>query len=253
MIGSIFDHETGEALADVQVTLEGTSAGIEVEGRTRLTDEGGHFAFPGLPPGTYVLRASFVGRLTRVDTLRIEPDADVRVAITLAVSPLDLEPIVVTVHRARRDPMHGFDERRLHNQGTFITRDEIEQRNPLRVSDILRSVPGARFERIGPTGSYIMRFESDCRPVIWVDGNRVFDPSWNGTPYGIDDLVPAEQVEAIEVYRGSGNVPIQFGPTSCGAVVIWTRPAVPGPPHTFRWRPVFIGLGLVGLGLLLVH
>lgn len=249
IIGSVFDHETGEPLGGVQITLN-ARAGDSI--RTRVTDERGHFAFERVAPGSYVLQASFVGRQTLQDTLQVRRASDLRVSMTLPISPVDLEPIVVTVHRMLTGPMAGFEQRRRNRPGTFITREEIEQRNPLLMSDLLRGVPGATFERLSG-GRYTMRFESGCRPVIWVDGNRVLDPSWEGTGYSIDDLVPAEQVEAVEIYRGAGGVPIQFGPSSCGAVVIWTRPAQSMPRRVFRWRVVFVGLGVVGLGLLLMH
>ncbi len=249
LIGSVFDHETGEPLSGVKITL---SAAAGDSARARVSDDQGHFAFERVAPGSYVLRAAFVGRQTLQDTLEVRRASDVRVSMTLPISPVDLEPIVVTVHRMLAGPMAGFEERRRNRQGTFITRNEIEQRNPLLMSDLLRGVPGAKFERLR-RGSYTMRFEGDCRPMIWVDGNRVFDASWNGIGYSIDDLVPAEQVEAVEVYRGSGAVPIQFGPTSCGAVVIWTRPPQAYPRHVFHWTPVLLTLGVVGLGFLLVH
>jgi hypothetical protein len=43
----------------------------------------------------------------------------------------------------------------------------------------------------------------------------------------VDELTP-DQVEGIEIYRGSSSVPPQFntGTSMCGVIAIWSR--VPG-------------------------
>ncbi len=251
VVGTVFDHETGEPLVSALVSLGRGPDGTR-DRQTRETDENGNFAFPEVPPGTYVIRASLLGRQTLVDTLSVEANADVRVVLKLPIHPVDLQPIMVTVKRTGQGWMEGFDERRLRGQGTFITHSEIEQRHPAEISDLLRSVPGARFLPL-PRGGYTMRFSDGCRPVIWVNGHRTFDSSWNGTDYGIDRFLSVEDVEAIEVYQHIGDVPAQFGPTSCGAVVIWTRPPHAVPAHRIHWKAVLFGVGVVALGVFLVR
>jgi hypothetical protein len=41
----------------------------------------------------------------------------------------------------------------------------------------------------------------------------------------LNDIVDPSQVEAIEIYRGTAETPLQFQKpgSTCGAIVIWTR------------------------------
>lgn len=250
VVGTVFDHETGEPLAAVLISL-GRGPGGTFDLQTRLTDSLGHFAFPRVEPGTYVIRASLLGRQTLVDTFSVVPEADERLVLKLAIHPVDMQPLRVTVVRARPvgdDWMQGFDERRVRRQGIFITAGEIEERKPEVLSDLLRTVPGARFLRL-PHGGYSMRMADGCRPVFWLNGQRMMGDAFTA---GIDAFVPPDEVEAVEVYTHPGDVPIQFGPTSCGAVVIWTHPPRSGPFRKVRWRAISFGAGLIALGIALV-
>jgi hypothetical protein len=60
----------------------------------------------------------------------------------------------------------------------------------------------------------------ECGPSLYVDGILV---SRQATEW---DLPPLSTIEAVEVYRGAGELPLQWGGTSaggCGAIVVWTR------------------------------
>ena len=83
-----------------------------------------------------------------------------------------------------------------------------------------------------------------------MNGSRAIDAS--ASEIGIDQILFPEEVEAIEVYRGAGAVPVQFGPESCGAVVIWTRQRPPEAAEGSVWKRVLVAAGLV-LGILLIR
>jgi outer membrane receptor for Fe3+-dicitrate len=58
-------------------------------------------------------------------------------------------------------------------------------------------------------------------------------------------------VEAIEVYRGAAEVPAQFGPESCGAVVLWTRQQAPEAMAGSTWKKAAMAVGIVVMILLM--
>jgi len=114
--------------------------------------------------------------------------------------------------------MRDFWRRREQGWGRFFTREEIDRRHPIFVSDMLRTVPGFTIERIGPS-TYIRstRAGGGCSPTLWLDGMRLPDSD-------PDALIHPADVEAIEIYRGGAETPAEFGGfNDCGAVVIWSR------------------------------
>jgi len=124
----------------------------------------------------------------------------------------------------------SFEERRAQGLGIYVTREELTQRNSLRLSDVLRTRRGVYLMRLA-SGGYGVRFSAfqsrrNCAPEIWLDGQRARGME-------IDDI-PANTVEAIELYRSTATTPFQFTVADgaiaqrCGTIVIWTR--VPGTP-----------------------
>jgi hypothetical protein len=66
-----------------------------------------------------------------------------------------------------------------------------------------------------------------CQANIYLDGLLIRKPSetrWEIPLADIDQFVPLEWVEAIEVYRRPSETPAEFlGSAACGVVAIWTR------------------------------
>jgi hypothetical protein len=127
----------------------------------------------------------------------------------------------------RRQLLSDFYDRMARGFGYFVTREQIEKRNPMNLSDMMRMVPGARLMPIRGTSMAALRFSRaqggrDCPPQYYVDGVK----AWN---LNIDDIVPMD-VEGIEIYEGASSIPPQYntkeGNTICGVVLIWTR--IPG-------------------------
>ena len=109
--------------------------------------------------------------------------------------------------------------------GRFIDEKEIERRNPMFLSDLLRMVPGVMVVP-GQVGGddILMRgglgFGSGlCRPDLYIDGVRVVnDPS-----FPLNSLVWVSELQAVEVYNRAALVPGEFHSMSgCGVIVIWT-------------------------------
>ena len=126
--------------------------------------------------------------------------------------------------------MRPFYERRERGSGDFFTRLEIEERNPVEFTDLLRRVPGVVLTQNG--FSVQIRFSRAMRglgggggcssPLIYLDGAFI---GGAGDYVNLDNLVRPDQVEGIEVYKGPSQVPPQFNMTgsACGVIVIWTR------------------------------
>jgi hypothetical protein len=60
--------------------------------------------------------------------------------------------------------------------------------------------------------------------TIWLDGIKTWAPDSRMPPPDIDQI-PVIQLEAVEIYRGAADTPIELGGTGggCGTIVLWTR------------------------------
>ncbi len=239
--GEVVDHETGDPVWSAAVSLAPGPAETRGQG-TRVTSEEGRFLFRDVPPGTYPIYVTAQGYRTMTDTLQVQPDEDLELLLRLSVDPIRLEPIIVS---AKREPPYrrGFENRRRNQSGFLVTREEIEERRPRNLTEMLNRMPGGIVVSTPPYG-YTLLLRGQCRPGIWVDGMPVAYVD------SIDQLLSPHDVEAVEVYHGF-ELPVEFGVNSCGGVLIWTLMGTPAPDGTGSGGGVFSRLHMaVGLVLL---
>jgi hypothetical protein len=196
---------------------------IPALGVRQRTDPTGALRLSAIPAGDYLVIARRFGFLPDSQPARVgATDAKVTLTFHLRTSAHVLDTARIE-SAAVRDKMVDFERRRASGRGTFITRDDIERRNPLTVADLLRTVRGLAIRTSG--GRTEVRFVransridgADCPPEMWFDGVRTFGAT-------VDEVDPGE-VEGIELYRGLGQVPAEYlsRTAGCGVVVIWTR------------------------------
>lgn len=236
--GRVFEQGTGAPLAGAAVSLASGPGGTRGIG-TRVTGSGGGFSFQRVPPGTYRLVVTLIGYRDRSDTLRVGPATRLEMELPLTVSPIPLEPILVVTERLDRGIMGDFERRRRQGFGTFFDREDIEDRDPYLLTDLLRMVPGVRVVPNGPY-DYSVRLRGNCQPGLWIDGVRLI------TSEGMDDILPTLDLEAVEVYH-SATLPAQFGAHSCGGIVVWTRRGAIEPGEGSFWRRLAMAAGLITL------
>jgi hypothetical protein len=160
----------------------------------------------------------------RPDTVQLMVLAGQNVPLEMTIQrlPIQLQPVLVYGRRNLTGRMAGFYSRKDRGIGHFVTRDEIERRNPPNVTDMFRMIPGARVESRGP-GRTIVRFRgSQCAPLTWLDGTPLF-----AGEFDLDAISP-RSLEGIEIYSGPSSVPTEFLGTrsissSCGTIILWSR------------------------------
>jgi hypothetical protein len=208
-------------LIGAEVTLVGAN-------RTVRTDTAGVFVFADLAPGRYVVHVRFLGHRATVAEATIAAGETHAMTLSLEPVPVTLPPaVVVGEARVAALERYGFYERQARGVGYFITKEEIEQVNPLYVSDVLSRVPGLQVITQDGGLNYRVRtrrakpslMKGECYPLYYVDGQRL--------PLGfeINEFNP-EVIAAIEVYVGAATVPSQFRrlDSDCGVILIWTGP-----------------------------
>ena len=214
--------------------LEGVSVVVLDQARAAETDATGGFLFRNLAPGAHVLRSEGLGYGARSDTLEVQAGRITHVVVPLTARPIELQGLAVRVeHRALRLDREGFYARRLRETGLYFTRDDVEKRQPLVVTDLLEGLPGVYVQRMGPEWGVVLRggratrfaglTRGGCGPIVWIDDNAV--PRRMEGPTTLNDLVSPDQIEGMEVYRSAAEVPTRYNgrDSACGVIVIWTR------------------------------
>ena len=205
IVGRVLEGGREFGVADVDITVM-TSAPVST-----LSDQNGNFSLTDVDTGLVEVRFERLGYLARTATVIVQPDRTLEIAATMSAQPIELDPIEVVV-RSRALERNGFYRRIRSAAGSQFTRKEIEEINPILISDLFVRLPGVRLEG-GVVVGRRAGFGGACQLRVFLDGLPMAD--WNF------DNVPPTNLEAIEVYQGL-SVPIQYGP-ACGVVLFWTR------------------------------
>ena len=218
VVAGIVRDSSGARLPSVGVVA--LAVGVQT-----VTDDSGAFRLTGLPSGSVTIQLRRLGYVpaSLVLTLGAGETREMRVVLAQTAEELD----GVDVHAsALRGKMSGFNARRVRGVGTFITREEIEKRQPGKMSQLLRYVPGVYVPQdnsdMRPSGVGMRRAaglssQGSCGVQLYVDGQHYPDGR-------LDDFRPAE-VEGIEIYKSASEIPAAFRSrdTMCGVIAIWTR------------------------------
>ena len=210
--GRVIDSELG-------TPLSGATVQVGKGGPLVRTDSAGRFLAQNVTPGLRNIDIRLIGYEEASFDVKI-PDA----GIVEGVFPLDFNgfelPAVVVEARAEAlTPRYSdFEHRRHLRLGAFLRWDELHKQAYNSVGDALRTVRGvrmrcdqSRFECF----AYMSR-TPQCQPTWYVDGVEV---------HSFHESTPIIDVYGIEVYRGPGEVPAEFGGSNaaCGVIAIWTK------------------------------
>ncbi len=235
IFGTVREYSTNRPLENADVVVQGTDIHV-------LTNSNGFFAIPAVPPGLQVLEVSHLGNQSRNAVVQVGGSGATRVEVELATEAIPVEGITVTVVPRRLfGDMVDMQKRMELGFGTYIMKEELEQRGG-NLATALRGKGGVRLVRmtdrpggLAPvlrgtmdlTGSKDDRGEVWCYPAVYLDGQRWSLPREGGVGHEPLDFTQflAMDVEAVEVYKGAGSVPGEFGggDAACGAIVIWSR------------------------------
>lgn len=213
LIGKVYDDRTGEALVDAVVLLDGVRQDVRLSSQAR-------FVLQGIAPGRHRISVRNIGYRPRSVELVFDEGQTREYTFELEFTGEQLPDILVEEKASKTLSRYAdFERRRARGVGHFITRDEIRGRGYLNMGDALRTVKGVKVD-CGPLECIIRMARSGprCFPSFWVDGQEA-------RSFAVSTPIP--DVQGIEVYRGTGEVPAEFtGSTAgCGVVVIWTRAA----------------------------
>ncbi len=205
---------------------------LDTLGQT-ITNAQGYFTFDLPDEGSYYVIASAIGyRPVRGDLVALSGDEIKVVEISMAVRPVALGGLVVETEGGEAEVPGlvgtGFYERFEKGQGQFLLPGQVARSSAHFTAHLFRELTWVRVRQssMGPgfdapsvanlTGGF-------CEPWIYID-----DRLWQVMPgEGLEDAVPRDRVEAIEVYMYPFGPPMRYfrdlGPAACGVILIWTK------------------------------
>lgn len=214
----------GAPIADALVSV--SAAGVDHLART---DSAGAARLLGIAPGAVTLRVRRVGFAAGSARGQVR-HGDNEMAITVRGSTVTLETVRVTAARPVPSRLADVDARIARGEpSAVVTRADIEKRNPIKLTQMLRGVAGLRLADslgtllpVSTRGAKLLRegLLVPCVMRVMIDG--VIMPHY----FEIDQMAPVD-VHAVEVFFGGARVPPQFGGTRtdqwCGLIAVWTR------------------------------
>jgi TonB-dependent receptor-like protein len=198
------------------------------------------------------LRAERLGFLSSTSpTLTIAEDEVLTVRLSMSARAISVDSLVISARDRTHDIMGNFaaiDRRRKLGIGKIITREQIAQSGSSQISDVLRRVPGitlraepnnqhsvsaystinsasslgspsnASRRRVNQSAMGTGSFTGECPMMIFLDG-RIHRYPISGV-----NVLPATDIETIEVFRGLSEVPAEFSGehARCGVIALWT-------------------------------
>lgn len=212
--GRVVSSATDAPVAGVRVNLLS-------QRKSTTTDSVGRFGFDRLKPGVYQVEALMLGfaPLTAVvqleegerKELEFRTDSVGQLLPTIFVDG-ESQPELIKV-------LTKFERRMAVGSGRFITREQIVQRNPMQLMDMIRFLPGVRSKCNG--SSCQLRLNHDprnCGPAVFVDGVP--------TALTVLEATNPNDVHGVEIYRGPSETPPEINTEAArcgGAIAVWTR------------------------------
>jgi hypothetical protein len=210
--GKVIDSETG-------APISGASVQVGKNGPTVKTDSAGKFTAQNVTAGVQELNIRVIGYEVGVFDVRIRDATTVDGVFPLDFNGYELPAVVVEARaEALVQRYNEFEHRRHLRLGTYLRWDELHKRAYNSIGDALRTVGGvrmrcdqARYECLA-----FMARTPQCQPTWYVDGIEV---------RSFHENTPISDVYGIEIYRGPGEVPAEFGGSNaaCGVIAIWTK------------------------------
>lgn len=216
LVVSVHIAGSGAPLAGALVSVEGTGIG-------GVTNARGILRLDGLTAVGHRVVVSSIGYSDGEASIMLSDGETRTLAVAVELRPIELMEVETRAREGvRRLTAAGFYRRKAQGPGAFITRQQIEDRKPRQLSDMLRTVPGLLLSPTGFSDSHASMRRSTipsrrCPIQYILDGVPVHG-------FNIDDVPPGD-VEGIEIYRGAAQLPPQFNRQTamCGAIAIWTR------------------------------
>ncbi|MFZ9748021.1 MAG: TonB-dependent receptor [Opitutaceae bacterium] len=195
--GVISNGATGQNLEGAEVTLTPGA-------RSTLARRDGRFEFTGVPPGAYVLTATYAGLEAAKAEVRVTAGATSDRDLALTAAIYRLEKFVVEGER-EGNALAITERRNAGNVKDVISSDAFGNVADLNLGNFLQRMPGiSKEESEGEIYLIRIRGVDSNLNAVSIDGTRGANGSTRSLNRGFEiDKVPADFIETIEVTKAA--------------------------------------------------
>ncbi len=191
--GTVADKKTGEALPGANVMLVGTSLGAS-------SDVHGKFVVREVPPGTYTIRATYVGYTPTVKPLVVQGSSPVTIDFVLEAVTIEGQAVVVTAQALGQN--QAINQQLASNQiVSVVSAARIQELPDANAAESVGRLPGVSVTREGGEGNQVViRGLAPKYNEVMVDGVAMSatDAGDRGTDLS---MISSNMLEGIEVTK----------------------------------------------------
>lgn len=209
--------------ADTHTPIKGARVSIANPERVAIADERGEFTLRDVPPGTYSVFTTAVGKKPDSSSVTVSANRDATLTIGLKEGSLLLSSVIVS---ATRTPVEANKVASTVN----VLSPEAVRQSPARESqDLLREVAAVELPRtsslVGGTAQIVsIRGVDEGRTAVLADGIPVNDAWGEWIDWG---RIPKAMLDHVEIVEG-GTSNLYGNGAMGGAISFFTRPLAPG-------------------------
>jgi TonB-dependent receptor len=216
IVGRVFDTRTDDYLPGANVILEGTYLGA-------ASDRDGLYRITNVPPGTYTLKAIFIGYKDYTATVTMGEDGGrVIQDVPLEISYIEADEIVVVGERQGQAKALSI-QRTATNIKNVVAEEQMQRFPDLNTAEVIQRLPAISVERDQGEARYVLIRGTEPRlSTTTINGEKVASPEDEGRLVGLD-VISANQLASVEVTKAI--TPDMDGDAIGGAVNLVTKSA----------------------------
>lgn len=201
LTGNVTDKDTKEPLPFVNVIVLGTNYGA-------ATDLDGNYVILNIPPGTYNVKAQYVGyQAMVVENIQVSIDLTTRVDFQLSASAVQMEDVIV---EAKQETI----KKDVTSSQSLISSDQIQALPVTELNDVIQLQAGVTKDA---NGDFHIRGGRTSEISYWVNGISITDAYDNSRGIEIDN----SSVQELQVISGTFNA--EYGNSMSGIVNTVTK------------------------------
>jgi len=219
--GTIVGHVTDGA---TQQGLSGVT--VQIGNRGALTQNDGRYIIPGVPAGSYELRATMIGYAEATQSVTVQAGQTVTVDVAMTSQALNLSEIVVVAYGQQRAG-------NLTGSVKQVTPEDFQQGRIVSPQQLIQSkVPGVQIvDSNEPGGGSAIRIRgatsinASSDPLVVIDGMPIGTGAGGGLSDGRDALnfLNPNEIESITVLKDASAAALYGANAANGVLLITTK------------------------------